>query len=250
MLPGVVVDAVEGVVDVPADGVVVVVLPVVDGVVDVGDVVPVVEEGVVEDVDVSAGGDAVPQMSSFETFAASPFAAAPVAGVVVVVAGVVVDVVVGVVLVAGGVAAVVLVPLCRSFSLRCRSAISESLSVIRRSVLPLVSSSSLTRDLSSPASCSRLVSASFVRASSDFSSAEFPPEPAPLPGRSAIATLSLPAFGGTSSRRSLGVFDAVDVGVLVVVFAAGVFDGGGVGVPVSAISVGFAAAPPRQSSIC
>lgn len=95
-----------------------------------------------------------------------------------------------------------------------------------------------------------------MRASSDLSSlAAAVPLPAPLPGRSAIASVSLPAFGGTSSRRSLPVF-GVAAAVPVVVFGAGVFAGGGVVAfgsgfaPVSATSVGFVAAPPRQSSIC
>ena len=118
-----------------------------------------------------------------------------------------------------------------------------------------MSSSSLTRDLSSDVSCSRLVSASLVRASSVLSSLVAAVPPAPLPGRSAIATVSLPAFGGTSSRRSLPVLGVVEA-VAVVVFGAGAFAVGGVGVfgsgfaPVSATSVGFVASPPRQSSIC
>jgi len=90
-----------------------------------------------------------------------------------------------------------------------------------------------------------------VRASSALISALFEPdaEPdAPLPGRSADATVSLPAFGGTSARCSLGAFVLDEPLVLLVVFA-GVFAGSGA-VPVSATSVGFDAAPPRQSSIC
>jgi hypothetical protein len=107
----------------------------------------------------------------------------------------------------------------------------------------------LTRDFSSDASCSRLVSASFVRASSALTSVDALVPPALPPGRSFIAMLSLPAFGGTSSRRSFAFEpDAVDAVELDAVFD-GVFGAGG-GVAVSATSVGFAASPPRQSSIC
>lgn len=74
-----------------------------------------------------------------------------------------------------------------------------------------------------------------------------------LPGRSAIATVSLPAFGGTSSRRSPDFGADVDA-VPPVDFGAGAFGAGAFGsvfgAPVSATSVGFAGALPCQFSIC
>src|SRR5690348_3050367 len=83
-------------------------------------------------------------------------------------------------------------------SLACNSAISFCLSVNRRLLSPSIFSRSLTRDFSSPTSCSRLASASLVRARSDATCAL--PVPLAAPGRSLELCLPLPAAGGTSAR--------------------------------------------------
>ncbi len=92
-----------------------------------------------------------------------------------------------------------------------------------------MSSSSFTRDLSSPTSCSRLASASLVRCVSPRDAA---PEPLPdeEPGRSDVLCPPLPDAGGTSARLSLDF-----VGVDLVLVGAGLDFGS----PVVATSVGF-----------
>src|ERR1700749_2743572 len=93
-----------------------------------------------------------------------------------------------------------------------------------------MSSSSFTRDFSSPTSCSRLASASFVRCWSPRAVAPVP-LPDEEPGRSDVFWPPLPDAGGTRGRLSL---DFV-VGGLVLVGAGLDF-----GSPVVATSVGFA----------
>ena|ERR1700733_15796712 len=92
-----------------------------------------------------------------------------------------------------------------------------------------MSSSSLTRDFSSPTSCSRLASDSFVRARSPRAPLLLP-VPDAGPGLSALVWPPFADAGGTSARCSLGF-----------VGAAGLVVGAGVdfGSPVLATSVGF-----------
>ena len=172
-----VVDVLDGVVAV--DGVVVVLddVVVVDGVVVVAGVVDVVVVVVVDGLPAAAFLSAsliLPQMSCAVSFGSVLLAVAS--------AGLVVDVALlvgGVVAVVDGVAGVVVVAVdevvglavvpvfaSSSFSLACSSATSDCFKVSRRASLVLMSSSSLTRDFSSPTSCSRLASDSFVRARS------------------------------------------------------------------------------------
>ena len=245
------------------------------GVVDDGDVADglaelvvlgVVADGVVPGVFVSGVVDAVPQISSLDSLsvfvAASGFVAlgAVVAGVEVVVEGVALGVV------AAGVGVVVAVAAgfvpafdsCSrsSFSLFCRSAISESLSVSWRSVLLLMSSSSLTRDLSSDglllAAGERFLGAREL----GFELARSPPCcrrrcPDDRPSRRCPCRLSAGRARDVHCPSSASS-DAVDSRRLrrrrlrrrrVGAFGSGF-------APVSAMSVGFVAAPPRQSSIC
>jgi hypothetical protein len=90
-------------------------------------------------------------------------------------------------------------------------------------------SSSFTRDFSSPTSCSRLASASFVRCASPCAAAPVP-LPDEEPGRSDVLWPPLPEAGGTSARLSLDLV-AVDF----VLVGAGLDFGS----PVVATSVGF-----------
>ena len=129
---------------------------------------------------------------------------------------------------------------CRSFNFFCRSAISESFIEIKRWSFELMSSSCLTRDLSSLASCSRAVSDSFVRASSALTSALSLPVPAAVPARSADAAF-LPALGGTSARRS----DLAGFASSLVAYGAGSVL---LEEPVRATSVGATGALPLQLS--
>ena len=128
---------------------------------------------------------------------------------------------------------------CSSLSFFCSSASSESLRLSRRSFLVLSSSSSLTRDFSSPASCSRLARASFVRASSVFRVAS--PLPPPVADLSPTAWLPEPALGGTRASLSPGLPAAGSP-------VAGLVPAAGAAV---ATTVGLAAALPlRQASFC
>ena len=160
------------------DGVVVLdeVVVVVDGdvvVAGVVDVVVVVVDGLPAAAFLSASL-ILPQMSCALTFggvvlvvvsAGLVVEAALAGGVVVAVAGVVGVVVVAVEVVVEGLAVVPALA-SSSFNRACSSATSDCFNVSRRESLVLMSSSSLTRDFSSPTSCSRLASDSLVRARS------------------------------------------------------------------------------------
>ena len=179
---------------------------------------------------------ASPQMSSLLTVTSGlPVSALPAAGVGGATAVLKVGAAVGVVTVAANLS----LSSCIFFSLARNSASSVLCRLISFSFLPLISSRSLTRDLSSPDSCSLLVSASLTRASSAFDAASPVPPARPPVGRSADPWSALPSRGGTRARRSP---DEVETLALV--------DARGVAAVVSATRVGALLTLPRHSSIC